>query len=99
MLCPGGIGTPLVYRGMRGGEEEARRNMARAQPIPRAGKPEDIAAMATFLASDEAEWVTGTAMVVDGGMNTGNARTNIAPGFSGPSFQRRDRTNEPPRAR
>ncbi len=98
-ICPGGIVTPLVYRGMRGGEEEARRGMARQQPIPRAGKPEDIAAMATFLASDEAEWITGTAMVVDGGMNTGNARINFAPGFSGPSFQRRDRTNEPPRAR
>src|SRR5579885_1343274 len=98
-ICPGGIVTPLVYRGMRGGEEEARRGMARQQPIPRAGKPEDIAAMATFLASDEAEWITGTSMVVDGGMNTGNARINFAPGFSGPSFQRRDRTNEPPRAR
>jgi NAD(P)-dependent dehydrogenase (short-subunit alcohol dehydrogenase family) len=98
-ICPGGIVTPLVYRGMRGGEEEARRGMARQQPIPRAGKPEDIAAMATFLASDEAEWITGTSMVVDGGMNTGNARINFAPGCSGPSFQRRDRTNEPPRAR
>jgi NAD(P)-dependent dehydrogenase (short-subunit alcohol dehydrogenase family) len=98
-ICPGGIVTPLVYRGMRGGEDEARRNMARQQPIPRAGKPEDIAAMATFLASDEAEWITGTAMVVDGGMNTGNALINFAPGFSGPSFQRRDRTNKPPRAR
>jgi len=98
-ICPGGIVTPLVYRGMRGGEEEARRGMARQQPIPRAGKPEDIAAMATFLASDEAEWITGTSMVVDGGMNTGNARINFAPGFSGPSFQRRDRTNEPPRPR
>lgn len=50
--CPGRIATPLVYRGMRGGEEEARRNMARAQPIPRAGQREDIAAIATFLASD-----------------------------------------------
>jgi NAD(P)-dependent dehydrogenase (short-subunit alcohol dehydrogenase family) len=98
-ICPGGIVTPLVYRGMPGGEEEARRNMARAQPLPRAGKPEDIAAMATFLASDEAEWITGTAMVVDGGMNTGNARINFSPGFSGPSFQRPDRTNEPPRGR
>ena len=69
--------------------------MAHQQPIPRAGNPEDIAAMATFPASDEAEWITGTAMLVDGGMNTGNARTAFAPGFSGPSFQRRDRTNEP----
>jgi NAD(P)-dependent dehydrogenase (short-subunit alcohol dehydrogenase family) len=92
-ICPGGIVTPLVYRGMRGGEEEAQRNMARMQPIPRAGRPEDIAAMALFLASDDAEWVTGTAMIVDGGMNTGNVRVKFGTGFSGPSFQRPDRTN------
>jgi NAD(P)-dependent dehydrogenase (short-subunit alcohol dehydrogenase family) len=98
-ICPGGIVTPLVYQGMRGGEEEARRGMTHQQPIPRAGQPEDIAAMATFLASDEAEWITGTAMVVDGGMNTGNSRISFAPGFSGPSFQRRDRTNEPRRSK
>lgn len=92
-ICPGGIVTPLVYRGMRGGEEEARRNMARMQPIPRAGRPEDIAAMALFLASDEAEWITGTAMIVDGGMNTGNVRIRFGSGFSGPSFERPDRTD------
>ena len=92
-ICPGGIVTPLVYRGMRGGEEEAQRNMARMQPIPRAGRPEDIAAMALFLASDDAEWVTGAAMIVDGGMNTGNVRVKFGTGFSGPSFERPDRTN------
>jgi NAD(P)-dependent dehydrogenase (short-subunit alcohol dehydrogenase family) len=93
-ICPGGIVTPLVYRGMRGGEEAARSSMAKSQPIPRAGRPEDIAAMALFLASDEAEWITGTAMVVDGGMNTGNTRIKFGSGFSGPSFERRDRTDE-----
>jgi NAD(P)-dependent dehydrogenase (short-subunit alcohol dehydrogenase family) len=92
-ICPGGVVTPLVYRGMRGGEDEARKSMARSQPIPRAGKPEDIAAMALFLASDDAEWITGTAMIVDGGMNTGNTRIKFGTGFSGPSFQRPDRTN------
>jgi NAD(P)-dependent dehydrogenase (short-subunit alcohol dehydrogenase family) len=89
-ICPGGIVTPLVYRGMRGGEAEARRNMARGQPIPRAGQPEDIAAMALFLASDDAEWITGTAMIVDGGMATGNQRMRFGSGFSGPSFERRE---------
>jgi NAD(P)-dependent dehydrogenase (short-subunit alcohol dehydrogenase family) len=93
-ICPGGVITPLVYRGMRGGEEAARRNMDHAQPIPRAGKPEDIAAMAFFLASDDAEWITGASMVVDGGMATGNQRIYYRSGFSGPSFERRDRTNE-----
>ena len=93
-ICPGGIVTPLVYRGMRGGEEAARRSMDRGQPIPRAGKPEDIAAMALFLASDDAEWITGTSMIVDGGMATGNQRIKFGSGFSGPSFERKDRTNE-----
>ena len=93
-ICPGGVLTPLVYRGMRGGEEAARKSMDRAQPYPRAGRPEDIAAMALFLASDDAEWITGTAMVVDGGMATGNQRIKYGSGFSGPSFERKDRTNE-----
>ena len=63
--------------------------MAKMQPIPRAGHPEDIANMALFLASDESEWITGTAMVVDGGINTGNARFRTSRydegGFSGRS--------------
>ncbi len=91
-ICPGGVNTPLVHRGTPGGYEEAEKRMARMQPIPRAGHPEDIAAMALFLASDESEWITGTAMVVDGGVNTGNARFRLEgmamSGFSGPSFER-----------
>jgi NAD(P)-dependent dehydrogenase (short-subunit alcohol dehydrogenase family) len=92
-ICPGGIVTPLTVRGNPAGEEAAAKNMARMQPIPRAGRPEDIAAMALFLASDDAEWITGTAMVVDGGMNTGNSRigSQFGTGFSGPSFERRER--------
>jgi len=91
-ICPGGIVTPLTYRGMPGGEEAAVKGMARMQPIPRAGKPDDIANMALFLASDDAEWITGTAMIVDGGMATGNSRmTQFGSGFSGPSFERHQR--------
>ena len=90
-ICPGGILTPLVYRGLRGGEEAAERNLDKMQPIPRAGRPEDIAAMALFLASDDSEWITGTAMVVDGGLNTGNARMYYNSGYSGPSFERPER--------
>jgi len=91
-ICPGGVNTPLIYAGSKGGYEASEKNMARMQPIPRAGRPEDIANMALFLASDEAEWITGTAMVVDGGMNTGNARFRMSnmgdAGFSGPSYER-----------
>ena len=91
-ICPGGIVTPLTYKTMPGGEEAAVKNMARMQPIPRAGKPEDIANMALFLAGDDSEWITGTAMIVDGGMATGNSRmTQFGSGFSGPSFERHQR--------
>jgi NAD(P)-dependent dehydrogenase (short-subunit alcohol dehydrogenase family) len=37
------------------------------QPIGRFGQPEDIAPMAVYLASDESTWVTGAAMMIDGG--------------------------------
>jgi NAD(P)-dependent dehydrogenase (short-subunit alcohol dehydrogenase family) len=42
-----------------------------AQPIRRSGKPEDIAAAVAFLASDDASFVTGTSLLVDGGMSVG----------------------------
>jgi NAD(P)-dependent dehydrogenase (short-subunit alcohol dehydrogenase family) len=90
-ICPGGVNTPLIHRGAPGAEERSEKSMARMQPIPRAGKPTDIANMALFLASDDADWISGTAMVVDGGINTGNARFRMAglpdSGFSGPSFE------------
>jgi NAD(P)-dependent dehydrogenase (short-subunit alcohol dehydrogenase family) len=90
-ICPGGVNTPLIHRGRPGAEEGAEQRMAKMQPIPRAGKPDDIANMALFLASDESNWISGTAMVVDGGVNTGNTRFRLQglpeSGFSGPSFE------------
>lgn len=44
---------------------------AKAQPVKRAGRPEDIAAAVTFLLSDDAGFVTGTHLLVDGGMLVG----------------------------
>ncbi|HUY39095.1 MAG TPA: SDR family NAD(P)-dependent oxidoreductase [Candidatus Binataceae bacterium] len=95
-ICPGGINTPLISGRIPGGEETAAQVLALIQPIPRAGRPDDIANMALFLASDEAEWITGAAMVVDGGMTAGgtvvgnNRPTPPAvPGnFAGPSYKR-----------
>ncbi|MGH7781820.1 MAG: SDR family NAD(P)-dependent oxidoreductase [Candidatus Binataceae bacterium] len=94
-ICPGGINTPLINRRIAGGEETAAQFLARIQPIPRAGRPDDIANMALFLASDESEWVTGTAMVVDGGLTAGGQvggglaqRAPVIPrNFAGPSFK------------
>jgi NAD(P)-dependent dehydrogenase (short-subunit alcohol dehydrogenase family) len=66
-ICPGWIVTPSVDRNMPGGEEEVREMAVKAQPIPKAGDPSDIAAMAAFLASDDAQWMTGLAIPFDGG--------------------------------
>jgi NAD(P)-dependent dehydrogenase (short-subunit alcohol dehydrogenase family) len=46
------------------------------QPMPRAGEPRDIANAALFLASDEAGFITGQELVVDGGLITGRRRTH-----------------------
>jgi len=75
-ICPGWIVTPSVYRNMPGGEEEARKMAVKAQPIPKAGDPSDIAALAAFLASDDAQWLSGLAIPVDGGGMAGNWSPN-----------------------
>lgn len=93
-ICPGVISTPLVHGRIPGGKETLDPLLAKAQPLQRAGQAEDIANMVTFLASDEANWVTGAAMVVDGGFTAGTpfqlggVDLQLSAGFDGPSFQR-----------
>ena len=48
--------------------EAAREKLKEAIPLKRIGKPEDIANMAVFLASDKADYITGQVFAVDGGM-------------------------------
>jgi NAD(P)-dependent dehydrogenase (short-subunit alcohol dehydrogenase family) len=48
-----------------------RERLAELQPLPRSGLPDDIAGAALWLASDEASFVTGHALVVDGGLTAG----------------------------
>lgn len=81
-ICPGGIDTPLVAKTLR---PDAGRGM----PLGRLGTPDDIADMVLFLAGDESRWITGTAMVVDGGSNVAMPRFEFpqAGKFSGPSFE------------
>ena len=50
---------------------QVAQNAAIAQPIPKAGLPEDIAAAALYLASDDSAFVTGTHLIVDGGITIG----------------------------
>src|ERR1700687_2837607 len=79
-ICPGLIATPLTYNRIPGGEQTATQLLAAFQPWPRAGRPEDIAAMALFLASDDSEFVSGQAMVVDGAVTSGMGAGNMGQG-------------------
>jgi NAD(P)-dependent dehydrogenase (short-subunit alcohol dehydrogenase family) len=69
-IAPGTVDTPWIGRITAGYEdpEEARRNMQSRQPHGRFVAPEEIAAMAAYLASDEAASVVGACMIVDGGV-------------------------------
>jgi NAD(P)-dependent dehydrogenase (short-subunit alcohol dehydrogenase family) len=51
--------------------EKAYQDMCSTQPVGRMGRPEEIAAAALYLASDEAAFVTGEALIIDGGWNAG----------------------------
>jgi len=68
-VCPGTIETPLAQSVMdrQSDPEAARQNAADATVLGRIGTPEEIAAAIAFLASDDASFVTGHALAVDGG--------------------------------
>ena len=73
-LCPGYIATPLSANTVGRPDaliEERLDSYSLRQPIPRVGRPRDIAEMALYLASDRSSFVTGQALVVDGGAATG----------------------------
>lgn len=81
-VCPGYIATGLAagraVSDVDGQEMQQRLDRARShtdnsQPIARTGEPSDIAAAVTWLASEDSQWVTGTAQVVDGGLIAGKA--------------------------
>lgn len=72
-ICPGAIATPLIAAasGDPDALDQIRPFIAKFQPIQRSGEGSDIAAAALWLASDESSFVTGHAMVVDGGLTAG----------------------------
>ena len=71
-ICPARVQTPFVEGYLRkhypGREDEMRRTLEAYQPIGRMGRPEEVAALALYLCSDEAAFVTGQAYPIDGGV-------------------------------
>jgi 2-keto-3-deoxy-L-fuconate dehydrogenase len=72
-ICPGRVETPFVTARLSeyADPEQARAEMAATQAVGRMGRPEEIAAAAVYLASDESQFVTGTEFLIDGGFSAG----------------------------
>jgi NAD(P)-dependent dehydrogenase (short-subunit alcohol dehydrogenase family) len=64
-ICPAHVETPLTAYLQ---DPEIRKGREAVTPLGRVGQPEDVAAGILYLASEEASWVTGTALVIDGGV-------------------------------
>ncbi|HEY7515617.1 MAG TPA: glucose 1-dehydrogenase [Vicinamibacteria bacterium] len=71
-ICPARVHTPFVdgyvKKNYAGREAETYRQLAEYQPLGRMGNPEEVAALALYLCSDEASFITGQAYPIDGGV-------------------------------
>lgn len=68
-ICPGTIESPSLQDRMRalGDYDQARAGFVARQPMGRLGTPEEVAELVVYLASDESAFMTGDAIVIDGG--------------------------------
>ncbi|ASV30605.1 SDR family NAD(P)-dependent oxidoreductase [Maribacter cobaltidurans] len=69
-ICPGPVDTPLLWNSAEAFEhpESAVENAAKSTLLQRLGTPGDISKLALFLVSEDASWITGSAMTIDGGI-------------------------------
>jgi 2-keto-3-deoxy-L-fuconate dehydrogenase len=73
-ICPGTVNTPSLearVEALGGDREQAWKSFIARQPMGRLGEPQEIAALAVYLASDESAFVTGTIHIIDGGWANG----------------------------
>jgi 2-keto-3-deoxy-L-fuconate dehydrogenase len=72
-ICPGRVETPFVAKRLAEypDPERARREMTESQAVGRMGRPDEIAAAALYLASDASAFITGSALMIDGGWSAG----------------------------
>jgi NAD(P)-dependent dehydrogenase (short-subunit alcohol dehydrogenase family) len=72
-LCPGTVDSPWVERLLQQTDDRvaARQALEARQPMGRLGTPQEVAAAALYLASDDAAFITGTGLVIDGGWTAG----------------------------
>ncbi len=76
-IAPGPINTPRIRKSHN---EERHAAWLKAVPLSRIGEPEEVAAVAAFLASDDASYVTGQTIAVDGGFSAAGLRVkNLEP--------------------
>ena len=82
-ICPGLIETPLTQGSLQ--FEPLARAWCEAIPLKRPGQPAEVARVALFLASDDASYVTGAAIVVDGGLTASNGQPNLSAVLTSPA--------------
>jgi 2-keto-3-deoxy-L-fuconate dehydrogenase len=72
-ICPGTVDSPSLHERLRatGDYEKAKADFIARQPMGRIGTPQEVAALAVYLASDESAFTTGQAHVIDGGWAAG----------------------------
>ena len=79
-ISPGTIDTPGLNNLLASGEagEQRKKMISTAIPLGRLGKPDEIAAAVVFLASDDASYITGTELFIEGGSRRSNFPTSRA---------------------